>query len=183
MRQSVAWLWAGAMMIAPAHSAVTDSSDIGFAVENSADLRADGAAVYRLLGQPALWWDGAHSYSGDAANLSLDARAGGCFCETIPHAAGAAGSVEHGRVIYAAPNRLLRLSGALGPLQGEAVVGTLTFDLAPAGAGTHVTMRYVVGGYMRMGARAVAPLVDQVLAAQLGQLKRAAEAGETRPRR
>ncbi|WP_405053707.1 SRPBCC family protein [Sphingobium sp. SJ10-10] len=170
--------WAGAAMVAPAHCAVTGSSDVGFVAENSVDVSADAATVYRLLGQPARWWNGQHSYSGDPANLSLDPVAGGCFCEKVPGKDGKAGSVEHGRVIYAAPDKQLRLSGALGPLQAEAVTGTLTFDIAPTGKGVRVGMSYVVGGYMRMGASKIAPLVDRVLTEQLQGLKRAAEAGQ-----
>ena len=50
----------------------------------------------------------------DAKNLSIDARPGGCFCEKLPNG----GGVEHARVVYVAPREVLRLSGALGPLQG-----------------------------------------------------------------
>jgi len=176
MRWYRAAIWAGVAIAAPAHSAVTGSSDLGFAVENSVDVSADAATVYRLLGQPARWWNGEHSYSGDAANLSLDPVAGGCFCEKVPGKDGKVGSVEHGRVIHAAPDKQLRLSGALGPLQAEAVTGTLTFDIAPMQKGVRVGMSYVVGGYMRIGAAKIAPLVDKVLAEQLRGLKRAAEA-------
>ncbi|WP_375195172.1 SRPBCC family protein [Sphingobium sp.] len=175
MRKIMALGWAGAAMVAPAHCAVTDSSDIGFAVENSVDVAADAGTVYRLLGQPRRWWNGEHSYSGDAANLSLKPVAGGCFCETVPGRSGRAGSIEHARVIHAAPDRQLRLSGALGPLQAEAVTGTLTFDIAPVEKGARVVMSYVVGGYIRMGGAKIAPVVDKVLAEQLAGLKRAAE--------
>ncbi|PNQ00773.1 SRPBCC family protein [Sphingobium sp. SA916] len=171
------WIWAGVTMAAPVHSAVTGSSDHGFAVENSVHISADAATVYRLLGQPGRWWNGQHTYSGDAANLSLDPVAGGCFCEKVPGKDGRPGSVEHGRVIQAQPDRQLRLSGALGPLQAEAVTGTLTFDIAPDGEGARVGMSYVVGGYLRTGAAGIAPIVDRVLAEQLQGLKRAAEAG------
>ncbi|BAI95483.1 ATPase [Sphingobium sp. TA15] len=175
MRKIVALGWAGAAMAAPAHSAVTASSDAGFAVENSVQVAADAATVYRLLGQPGRWWNGAHSYSGSAANLRLEPVAGGCFCEALPGEEGRVGSVEHARVIHAAPDRQLRLSGALGPLQAEAVTGTLTFDIAPSGKGVRVVMSYVVGGYIRMGAARIAPVVDKVLAEQLAGLKRVAE--------
>ena len=169
-------IWAGMAMAVPAHSAVTGSSDHGFAVENSVDISADAATVYRLLGQPARWWNGQHTYSGDAANLSLDPVAGGCFCEKVPGEAGKPGSVEHARVIHAAPDSQLRLSGALGPLQAEAVTGTLTFDIVPNGKGVRVRMSYVIGGYMSAGTAGMAPVVDKVLAEQLQGLKRAADA-------
>ncbi|HEX7876061.1 MAG TPA: SRPBCC family protein [Sphingobium sp.] len=164
-------------VLAPAcaQAAVKSATDAGFAVESSVDIAADAASVYALLGAPDRWWNGAHSYSGDAANLRLDPKAGGCFCETLPSAKGPGGSVEHARVIYAAPGRQLRLSGALGPLQAEAVTGTLNFDISKRPDGVRVTLTYVVGGYMRMGGAAIAPIVDKVLSEQLAGLKRAAE--------
>jgi hypothetical protein len=166
----------GAAMAAPAPAAVTSSSDWGFATESSAEIAAGADIVYALLAQPGRWWEGSHSYSGDAANMTIDSRAGGCFCETIPAKAGPAGTVEHARVIQAMPGQRLRLSGALGPLQAEGVVGTLDFAITPARKGVKVVMTYVVGGYIRGGPRRIAPLVDQVLATQLAGLKRAAEA-------
>src|SRR3546814_10432451 len=86
--------------------------------------------IYRLLSQPGRWWNGAHSYSGSAANLRLEPVAGGCFCEALPGEEGRVGSVEHARVIHAAPDRQLRLSGALGPLPAEAGTGTLKIGRA-----------------------------------------------------
>ncbi len=61
---------------------------------------------------------------------SMDGQATGCFCERFPDRQG---SVEHARILYIQPPQMIRLSGALGPLQAEAVVGTLTFKLAPEG--------------------------------------------------
>ncbi|MFC3440313.1 SRPBCC domain-containing protein [Sphingobium rhizovicinum] len=167
--------WAGAAMAAPAHAAVTGSSTVGFATESSVEIAADPARIYALLTTPGDWWNDAHTYSGDSANMTVDARAGGCFCETIPSKGGAPGSIEHARVIYAVPGQRLRFSGAFGPLQTEGVAGTLDFAIASAGKGARVTMTYVVGGYLRMGADKMAPLVDQVLGEQLAGLKKAAE--------
>ncbi|MBH1991528.1 MAG: ATPase [Sphingomonadaceae bacterium] len=169
------WIWAGAAMAAPAHSSVTATSDNGFATQSSVEIVGDADAVYALLIMPARWWNGAHSYSGDAGNMQMDARAGGCFCETLPGPSGQAGSVEHGRVIYAAPGKRLRLSAALGPLQSEGVTGTLDFAIIPVGKRVRVTMTYVVGGYLRSDPATMAPLVDTVLTDQLQGLKRAAE--------
>ena len=71
---------------------------------------------------------------------------------------------------------MIRLSGALGPLQAEAVIGTLTFKLSPEGSNaTRLTLTYVVGGYVRAGADTLAPKVDEVLALQVLNLKSAAE--------
>ena len=108
-------------LLAPhAASAEVKRSDAdGFVVEHVVSVTAAPGAVWRMLGTPAAWWDAAHSWSGDAANLSIDTRAGGCFCERLA----GGGSVEHARVVHAAPGSLLRMVGALGPLQAEAVQG------------------------------------------------------------
>lgn len=170
----IALVWPGV-----GQAAVTAQQQSGFAIEQGVDVAADPVAVYALLQQPGRWWNSDHSYSGDARNMTLDARVGGCFCEALPAKDGLfAGSVEHARVIYAVPARTLRLVGSLGPLQAEAVTGTLTFTLKPLGAGgTRVNMTYVVGGYVRGGADKLASAVDRVLGEQLLGLKRA---GDTR---
>ncbi|MDF0541305.1 ATPase [Sphingobium sp. H39-3-25] len=166
------------LVSAPSASAtVLSSGDTGFVTESSAEVPLSPVEAYALVVTPARWWNGAHSYSGDAHNLTIDPRAGGCFCETLPAKEGKpAGSVEHGRVVMAMPGATLRLSGALGPLQGEALVGTLTFSFVPVGTGTKVMMRYVVGGYVQGGAARFAPMVDQVLSEQFQGLVRAAKA-------
>lgn len=167
--------WAGAAMAAPAHAAVTGSSDTGFTIVHEVEIAAEAGDIYAMLAMPGRWWSDAHSYSGDSANMTIDLRAGGCFCETVPMGKGAAGMVEHGRVVQAMPGRLLRLSAALGPLQAEGVSGALSLAMTPMGKGTKLTMTYVVGGYMRSGTAPLAPLVDQVLGEQLAGLERAAE--------
>lgn len=159
---------------APAQAEVVASSDAGFVVRRAADVTADAEAVWARLIQPKEWWDSQHSFSGDAANLSLDPRAGGCFCEMLPAKgsprAGPRGGVEHMRVIYVEQPRALRLSGALGPLQAEAVTGTLTIALKPVEGGTRIMWEYVVGGYMRQRAGQMAPRVDAMLGEQLAHL-------------
>lgn len=158
-----------------AQGAVTSIKDSGFAIENSVEIAADAQSVYALLAAPDRWWSSAHTYSGVAGNLTLEPRAGGCFCERLPGPGGSSGSVEHARVIFAAPHKQLRLSGALGPLQAEAVTGTLDITITPTKKGVRLTMGYVAGGYVRMGMAPIAPMVDKVLGEQLAQLKRVAE--------
>lgn len=162
-------LLALAVVATPAAAEVTSKSETGFAIEDSILISATRAQVYTALGQPAQWWNSRHSWSGDAANLTLDARPGGCFCEQLPREGG---FVEHGRVIFAQPGQMLRLSAALGPLQAEAVTGTLSFKLdpGPIGDSTLLTVTYVVGGYVRHGASRFAPAVDAVINEQIKRL-------------
>lgn len=162
---------------APALAEVTASSDSGFVVERSVVVPVSAVASWRVLLQPGTWWQNAHTWSGNAANMSIEARAGGCFCEVLPRTKGASpatrGVAEHMRVIHAAPQRMLRMSGALGPLQAEAAQGTMTITLTPVAGGavgTTIRMVYVVGGYMRLKPQQIAPAVDGVLGAQLAGL-------------
>jgi uncharacterized protein YndB with AHSA1/START domain len=158
-----------AALVAPAQAEVKSATPAGFEIESKAVVGATPAETYAALGRIGEWWNSAHTYSGDAANMTLEAKAGGCFCETIVDGGG---SIEHGRVIYAQPGETLRIQGALGPLQSEAVVGTLTWQLEPVDGGTEVTQSYVVSGYVRGGADKFAPIVDQVMGQQLAGLTR-----------
>jgi uncharacterized protein YndB with AHSA1/START domain len=164
-----ATLAAALLLVAtPAYAEVKSATDVGFEVSQTTTINATPAQVYRALGVPARWWSKAHTYSGDARNLSILLRAGGCFCEKIP---ADGGTVEHARVVYAQPGNQLRVQGSLGPLQAEGVTGTLTWVLKAVASGTEVTQTYVVGGYIRGGAKNFAAPVDQVLGEQLNGLK------------
>lgn len=103
-------------------AAAVDVAAGGFTLRDSVEIAAPPDKVYAALIQPARWWSSAHSFSGDAANMTLDARAGGCWCETLPNG----GSVLHMTVVFAAPGKTLRLRGALGPFQALAVDGVMT---------------------------------------------------------
>jgi uncharacterized protein YndB with AHSA1/START domain len=147
----------------------------GFLVKFEVSVNAPAAKVYdALVGQIGSWWDSEHTYSGDAKNLSIDARPGGCFCEKLPNG----GGIEHARVIYVVPREVLRLSGALGPLQASGVVGILTWKLTSGTDNTHVQLSYSVGGYVDGGFEKIAPAVESVLRGQLNRLKQFAETGK-----
>lgn len=124
-------------------------------------------AYEALTDEVSAWWDPAHSHSGDAKNFSLDARAGGCFCERLPND----GSVMHMQVVFADPGRLLRLVGGLGPLQGMGISGSMDFALEAEGDGTRLRYRYVVSGYAPDGLEALADPVDRVQGGQLERLR------------
>jgi uncharacterized protein YndB with AHSA1/START domain len=154
------------LVAAPASAKVVSASPQGFALSETATVAASPADVYRTLVDIASWWDGAHSYSGDAANITIDARPGGCWCEKVSD-----GAIEHMRIVYAQPGAVLRAQGGLGPLQGEGVAGSLTYSIKPAaGGGSELTQTYVVGGYIRQGAEKLAPAVDGVMGQGFGRL-------------
>ena len=163
-----------ALAFAPATNAkVIDQSETGFTVAHTAQVAAAPADVWKMLRMPQSWWSKDHSWSGDAANFWLDSQAGGCFCEKLPDADAGLGSVQHARILFARPNELLRLSGAFGPLQGEALNATLTIQIKETPTGSALRFDYVVGGYMRFKVADIAPAVDRVIGEQLRGLAEA----------
>lgn len=178
--RSTSWM-AAAWALALANSVgaeVTVRSNSGFVSRNEVVVPVEPQEAWQALVRPGAWWDSEHTYSADAANMTLLPGPGGCFCETVPPQGDAAeGQVEHMRVLNAQPARLLRLSGGLGPLQSEAATGVLTVQLEPAESGTRIIWEYVVGGFMRMKLDELAPVVDQVLALQLARLASLLETG------
>jgi uncharacterized protein YndB with AHSA1/START domain len=162
---------------APASAEVASVADTGFVVTLSGEAQASKQEVWTTLTAPARWWSSDHTYSGNAANLYLDSQATGCFCEKLPRPKDAPegqriGSVEHMHIVYADPQAgILRMRGALGPLQGEALVGTLTITLKPGKvAGTQIAWTYVVGGFSRLKNEQIAPAVDRMLGEQFAGL-------------
>lgn len=158
------------VLSATAHQAaadVLDSTASGFTVQTTVQVAAPAAAVYdALTGSVDKWWDEAHTWSGRAANLTIDAKPGGCFCEKLP-----GGGVQHMTVIFADRGKMLRMTGGLGPLQSMAVAGVLTFSLKELGGRTTLECTYTVLAYTKQDLTALAPLVDRVTAGQVARLK------------
>ena len=168
-----------ALVPVAARAEVSNRSNAGFIVTVNLNVAAPPETVYASLTRHITeWWDAAHTYSGDSKNLSIIAEPGGCFCEALADG----GGVQHATVVNVAPGRLLRMSGALGPLQSSAVTGTLSWQFEKNGsADSKLIVTYVVGGYAAAGLDKVADAVDTVITRQAQLLKRHAE--EARGRR
>lgn len=137
-----------------------------FSIKLEQELTQDSATIYRGLASLPAWWNPAHSYSGSAKNLSMELRAGGCFCERWEQA-----SVEHLRVIYALPDREVRLSGGLGPLQSMPVNGLMQWRIVPLGDTSLLTWEYRVWGSEANNLDKIAEPVDTVLKEQFESLR------------
>lgn len=135
MRLLTGFLFALTLMSAAvAHAEVASSSPTSFVLRGEATVTTTPDRAWRALTQPGRWWSSAHTYSGDARRLTLDPRAGGCWCERWSDGQ----SVEHLRVVAVMENegvRTLRTVGGLGPLQAMGVSGVLTFTVAPDASG------------------------------------------------
>lgn len=155
-----------------AHARVDAVDRDGFSVTLREPIAASPDAVFAALGHPEAWWNDAHSWSGNAANLHFEPRAGGCWCETVPDG----GSVEHGRVIaYLPGQRRIVLQSLLGPLQSMAVAGRLNWQVEAGQRPNDSTLvwTYQVSilptGNPEQDA-ALAAAVDAVLDEQMGRL-------------
>lgn len=133
-------------------------------IEKEVKAPAD-VAWYHLL-KIGTWWSSSHTWSGTAANLTLDAKSGGGFDETLPNG----GFVRHMSVIYSAPEKMLRMAGVLGPLQEEALTGTMTITLTKREQTTLIKTTYKVSGHFEGGLDQIAPVVDKVLQEQFTRL-------------
>lgn len=149
----------------PTRAEVIDSSALGFTLRHEVVLDAPSWRVYDQFVQDiGRWWNGSHSFSNNANNLSLEAKPGGCLCESW------SGDkwVEHMRVVQVQPHQVLVLRGALGPLQGLAVTGSMTISFTTTSQGkTRVSWTYTVGGYVSGGLQAWAAPVDGVIGEQM----------------
>jgi uncharacterized protein YndB with AHSA1/START domain len=171
-----------AMLAALAGSASAGVADVtanGFTIELQQPVAAPPGKVYAALIEPSRWWSSDHTYSGDAANLSLDARATGCFCEKLADG----GSVQHLTVLAAMPGKSLRLGGMLGPFQAVAGGGVMTWTLSPTPAGTDLKLTYQITGYdgLKLGGKGSdfwSKAADGMLSDQFVRLKRFVETGK-----
>jgi uncharacterized protein YndB with AHSA1/START domain len=154
-------------------AAVADVGPGGFTVHETAEIAAPPDKVFAAIIAPKNWWNGEHSFSGSAANFTLDARAGGCWCETLPDG----GSVLHLTVVDVQPGKKLVMRGALGPFQGMAVEGAFTWTLTPSATGTTATLDYALGGYIPKGFAGPSQGVDAVLGEQIARMKSFVETG------
>lgn len=149
-----------------ARAEIKDSAPNGFTIENSQVVPVDADTAWNaLVNDVGRWWPKDHTWWGDAGKLSIQPRAGGCFCEI-----NGARQAWHMTVTFVDPGSTLRMTGGLGPLQGMGLGGVLEWRLAEADGGTRITLWYRAGGYTPDDLQKFVPVVDQVQGLQLGGL-------------
>lgn len=162
-----------ALMAGSASADVSDVSSSGFQLKIATRIAAPADKVFTTIIQPSKWWNPSHTYSQNAANLSIDAKAGGCFCEALPDG----GSVQHLTVATVMPGKLLRMRGALGPFQGSGIEGSMTWSLDAAGNETNLTVTYDFGGHMVGGFADWPQKANGMVSDQVARLKKYLETG------
>ncbi len=166
---ALACLLLGMSLSTTATAEIVTAAPAGFNIRHVVDAAGvPPPTVWAALSDIGKWWDGEHTYSGDSRNLSLDPVVRGCFCEKLSLYAG----IEHAYVVYAQPARTLRLVGALGPLQEFGVTGSLTWQIEAAAGGSKITVTYNVGGFADRPLADWAPIVDEIIGAQVKRLAR-----------
>lgn len=155
---------------APASGEVVSRSADGFVLRFAVGVEAAPEDVVTAVSELPQWWDPAHTYTGDSANLSLAFEQGGCWCETL-----ADGTVfQHALVTGITADRV-RLNAALGPLHDKATKAELTFGSEPENRGRLVTIDFVVEG---PGLGAMADGVNMVMDQAFDRLIHQIEYGE-----
>lgn len=161
----------------PPGKASTESvAENGFIVTNSVTVAATPAQSWKALTENVdAWWPKDHSWWN--GTFSMSATAGGCFCEVSGDR-----SAEHMRVVFVDPDKTLRMTGGLGPLQGMGMFGALNWQFSSsdeAPDATTITLRYHVQGYSASGYADLAPVVDKVQGLQLQALADFLQSDET----
>lgn len=174
MLRNIIAMSAGLCLAPVAAADVLDLTATGFLVRHEFPVSATPDASWKALLDVGSWWNPDHTYSGSAANLSIDARAGGCFCEKLANG----GGVSHMTVVFVSPNTVLRMTGGLGPLQGSGLAGSMTWRIIPSPPAAQLEMTYSVGGYMQGGFDKIAPAVNAMLGDQVTRLKNLIETGK-----
>ena len=123
----------GVLLSTPVLADVVSASDTHFVLRQEAVSPLPPAQLWQRLIRPADWWHPDHTYSGDAANLSLTAAAGGLWREDW-----AGGSVAHGEVKYVKHGEALRLEAPFGPLQALGAYAIWTITIEPGEGGSKV---------------------------------------------
>ena len=116
--------------------------------------------------EPKEWWDGDHSYSGDASNLSMADTAGSYWREDWD-----GGSVIHGQVLMVKEGEQLILSAPFGPLisTGATCIWTIKLSATDDG-GTQISSTHTVAGAPGTGLEDLAGPVDFVMGNGIARL-------------
>ncbi len=148
----------------PAIGEVLKSDTGGFILQHSATVNKPPQTVFSTLtSEVGKWWNPEHSFSLDAGNMLVDQD---CFCERWD-----GNLVVHLDTVIWMENSKVVLSGGLGPLKDLGLSGTMIWALKPIDAEqTVIAWKYYVNGFSDADLAGLAPVVDGVLAEQIGRL-------------
>lgn len=163
-----------ALVASPASAEVVERSADHFVLRYAVALEAGPEDFIDALEHIGEWWNPAHTWSGDARNLSLALDPGTCFCEAMPDGS----TFDHGGVYEYDPGTGVLIDAALGPLRGKTTLSNWTIGWTGANRGSELVMSYVVRGE---GVGAMADGVDAVMDDQFHRMVRFIEYGPGQP--
>jgi hypothetical protein len=141
----------------PAAAEVVERSADRFVLRYEARALTTPEDITRALTALPQWWDSAHTYSGSAANLSLDLTPGGCWCERLADGT----DFDHGRTVRS-DGEVYQFAAPFGPLRGRSDRADLTVSSTQEGDRRHLRWEFVIEG---QGVGAMADAVDGVMGA------------------
>ena len=145
---------------------VVTATDTYFHIKITNDVSVTPEVAYKQLLNVGEWWSSDHTWFGDAKNMYIEAKAGGCFCEKSEM-----GEVMHMMVTGVYPGSQLRLTGGLGPLQELGLHGAMTWKFgANDSGGTTITHEYRVNGGGVENLPGLAEIVNKVQTLQVNLL-------------
>lgn len=144
---------------------VTSKGETGFNLKITGEAGVTPAVAYEQFVRINEWWIASHTWYGDANNLSIEQKAGGCFCEISGD-----NQVLHMMVTYVKPGEEIKMVGGLGPLQMMGLQGGMSWRFEPTDVGTRIIQSYNVTGYSPGGLLDLADIVDSVQTDQLRAL-------------
>jgi len=139
---------------------------IGFEINIESTVKKDHKSVYQQFLNVGEWWSADHTYFGQSKNLSIEAKAGGCFCEVS-----GTKEVLHMTVSFVDPGKEIRMIGGLGPLQMLGIHGGMSWQFIPVNDNeTKIIHHYQVVGFKKDGFEKLAPIVNKVQTLQVSSL-------------
>ena len=144
---------------------LTSTSD-GFLIKIEREVAVTPQQVYAQFVSVSDWWISGHTYFGESKNLSIDAQAGGCFCEIKGDK-----QVLHMTISYVDPGKEIRMIGGLGPLQMMGAHGGMSWKFESVGEHkTKIIHQYRVVGSSDQALDKLAPFVNKVQSQQVDAL-------------
>ena len=144
---------------------VTSKGEAGFNLKITGVANVPPAVAYEQFLDIGECWLSSHTWYRDASNLSVEAKAGGCFCEKSDGS-----EVLQMLVTFIKPNAEIKMVDGLGPLQMMDIHSGMSWSFEPAKNGTLITLTYNVTGYAPGGLSDIADIDDAVQTDQLNAL-------------
>ncbi|MBD3668144.1 MAG: SRPBCC domain-containing protein [Kangiella sp.] len=156
------------LVTVPAQAEVTEVSEQHFTISIETTLKAPSDQAYQQFLQIGDWWQDSHTWFGDASTMSIEPKAGGCFCERNGDK-----QALHMTIAHVNPGISVQMIGGLGPLQSLAVNGHMLWKFESTEDGnTTLTLTYRVTGFINQNTEDWSKAVNGVLQQQVDSLSK-----------